>query len=161
MILRCDNLGGSVNATQTASLGSIWSEKMLHPPRSILSAPFGGSTILSSSIGYISLLSGARMEPLNPGHPYCAASVNFTFSVYFVLSTCITTASFFVKGFFLCTKRYPSSNPRALQSNSVFSHFAIVGDIAANKRSSSIKGNRTTHNHGIALPFGSTGTSIG
>ena len=70
MILRCDNFGGSVNATQTASFGSICSEKMLHPPRLILSQPIGGGTILSSSIGYISLLNGARIEPLNPGHPY-------------------------------------------------------------------------------------------
>ena len=30
---------------------------------------------------------------------------------------------------------------------------------AAKSRSSSIKGKRTTHSHGIALPLGSTGTS--
>ena len=160
-MLLWESFAGSEKATHRASFGSMLTPKIESCLDAMRVAVGGGGMLTSSSIGWTSLLKGGRIDPENPGQPYDPESVNLVFGAFAVFPCSNTLESFFASGCDLFTKRYPSSRPRALQKSSSFDHFAMVGDMAPSNRSSSMNGRSTTHNQGIALPFGSTGTSLG
>lgn len=106
-ILLCGNFSGSLNETHHAKLGSISSRnKLSGSGSSIRSTPGGGRIFVSvSSIGYNSLLSGGRKDPLKPPQPYAAASFNCIFGSLAVRPLFNTLDSLPHRGWDECTYR--------------------------------------------------------
>lgn len=131
--LLCDNLAGSLNATQRQSFESILS---VNRPSVLVRVALELTVGVSrgSPGGIISLLKGGRKAPLNPGQPYAAASVRRFLRDLALFPSCRICSNFGAKECDSWINMYPSSIPRALHSNSDFDHFVMVGDLTETRR---------------------------